>query len=66
MAAQHGANAGAELLGVERLGQVVVGAASSPLAVSMMIGRRLSSSRRRRQIDSPSSPGSIRSSTISE
>ena len=37
---------------------------SSPLAVSMMIGVRSLAARRRRQIDRPSSPGSIRSSTI--
>ena len=36
---------------------------SSPLAVSMMIGTVSPAPRRRRQTDSPSSPGSIRSST---
>jgi hypothetical protein len=37
---------------------------SSTLAVSMMIGVVSLLARRRRQIDRPSSPGSIRSSTI--
>ena len=37
---------------------------SSPLAVSMMIGVRSLAERRRRQMDRPSSPGIIKSSTI--
>ena len=71
-AAQDGADAGQQFARIERLGQIVVGAHLQAddtidfvaLAVSIRIGM-WSLARSRLQIDSPSSPGSIRSSTQS-